>query len=101
MSKITTILNNATVPAGEFGTTATDGVRGVLQFTNDSEVPGKIKVRGSNDGKHFGKANRPLRAAAGQTVIRGVRLPATLKFFNPNPPFGPATIILNSESEED
>lgn len=76
MSKLTTILNNSTVPAGEFGTTSTEG-------------------------KHFGKASRPLKAAAGQTIIRRVRLPATLKFFNPDPPVGPITIILNSESEED
>lgn len=101
MSKLTTIVSDATVPAGEFGTTTTEGVIGVLQLTNDSEVPVLFKVRGSNDGKHFGKASRPLKAAAGQTIIRRVRLPATLKFFNPDPPVGPVTIILNSESEED
>lgn len=43
-----------------------------------------------------------IGAVAKLWFIRRVRLPpATLKFFNPDPPVSPITIILNSESEED
>lgn len=94
--QLTTILNNAAVPPGEFGTTMTEGVPGVIQFTNHSDVPGIIKVVGSNDGSNFGKVET-LKADPGETIIGRLSLPQTIKFFNPSAAFGPATLILKSD----
>lgn len=96
--QITTILNNATVPSGEFGTTEAEGVLGVIQFTNHSDVPGRIEVQGSNDGINFGNVDN-LKANPGATVIERLRLPQTIKFFNPSASFGPVTLILKSAND--
>lgn len=96
MSKLSVILDDATMPSGEFGATETgDDTRGVLQFTNDSRVSGKLEVFGSNDGKNFGPVKR-VRLAAGRTKVVKVKASQNLLFFNRGPAFGPVTLILKS-----
>lgn len=101
MSKLTTIVNNATVPPGEFGpTVVTTDILGVLQFTNGSDFLATIEVNGSNDGTSFGNIDR-IKVNPGATKIDRLTLAETIKFFNPGPSFGPATIILKQRPGDD
>lgn len=101
MSKLTPIVSNATVPPGEFGpTVVTTDVLGVLQFTNKSDFAATVEVNGSNDGINYGNIDS-IKVNPGATKISRITLADTIKFFNPGPTFGPATIILKERSGND
>lgn len=94
MSVSKTILDNATVPSGEFGDFAPEGnPPGIIQFTNHGSVSGRITVLGSNDGVNWDNIFK-LKARSGVTKIKRVKVPAHIKFHNARAAFGPATLIL-------
>ena len=92
-----TVLNEATVPSGEFGDFQTEGnPPGSVQFTNLGRVAGRVSIHGSNDGVKWSKIGK-VKAGPGRTQLKKLKtVPKYLFFHNARVPFGPADLTVNS-----
>lgn len=96
MSQSITVLNNATVPQGEFGARQPGGnPPGIIQLTNLGTTTGRIVILGSLDGQSWDNL-RGITVRSGRTKIRKLKFPPHIKFLNRSASFGPATLILNN-----